>query len=95
MIHKGIERLCGDPIPLRKKDRGLWEYDICLLVFEESGSLCHHPTVVGQQKTACTEEVELAQSYLSMVRTKLDALHKRHRSVIQRIADLEETLCGA
>jgi len=56
---------------------------------------CHHPTVVRQQKTACAEEVELAQSHLATVCTELDALQERHSSIIQRISDLEETLRGA
>ena len=50
--------------------------------------------VVGQQKTACAEEVELAQSHLATVRTELNALQERHRSIIQRISDLEEALHG-
>ena len=56
---------------------------------------CHHPTVVQQQKTACAEEVELAQSHLATVRTELDALQERHKSVVQMIPNLEETLRGA
>jgi len=35
MIYKGIKRPCGDST-LAKKDRGLRECGICLLVFEEN-----------------------------------------------------------
>jgi len=65
------------------------------LSLKKATSLYRHPTIVGQQKTICTEEVELAQSHLDMVRTNLDAIQERHRSVVPRIFDLKETLHGA
>jgi len=65
------------------------------LSLKKTASLFHHPTVVGQEKTTCAEEIELAQSHLAMDRTDLDALQERHKSVVQRISDLEETLRGA
>jgi len=52
------------------------------LSLKKFASLCRHPIVVGQQRTVYAEEVELAQSYLATVRTKLDALQERHRSVV-------------
>jgi len=80
MMYKGIERLYGDPTPRGKR----WRH-----------SLCCHTKVVGQQKTAWAEEVELVQSHLAMVHTKVDALQERHRSIVLRSSDLEETLRGA
>jgi len=65
------------------------------LSLKKAASLCRHPTVVVQQKIACTEEVELAQSHLAMVRIKLNALQERHRRIVKRIFDLEETIRGA
>jgi len=62
------------------------------LSLKKATSLCRHPIVVGQQKAACTEQIKLSLSCLAMVYTNLDALHERHRSIIQRITDLEETL---
>jgi len=52
------------------------------LSLKKFASLCRHPTDVGQEKVACIEQVELAQSYLDMVFTNLDALQERHGSVI-------------
>jgi len=65
------------------------------LSLKKAASQCRHPIVVGQEKTACAEEIELAQSHLAMVHTNLDALQERHRGIVQRISDLEETLHGA
>ena len=58
---------------------------------KKAASLCRHPTVVGQENATCTEQAEHTQSYLTMVRTNLDALEEIHVSVIHRIADLEKT----
>jgi len=65
------------------------------LSLKKDAFLCCHPTVIGQQKTACVEEVEHAQSHLAMVCTELDALQERHRRIVRRISNLEETLGGA
>jgi len=65
------------------------------LSLKKTTSLCFHPTVVGLQKSACAEEVDLAQTHIAMVHTNLDALQERHGSVVQKISDLEVTLCGA
>ena len=65
------------------------------LSLKKTTSLFRRSIVVGQQKTACIEEVELAKSHLAMVCTELDALHERNRSIIQRISNLEEALHGA
>ena len=81
-----------------EKGGGLQACGICLLVFKESNFLMPASDscrTSGQQKAACTEEVELAQSHLGMFCTDLDELQERHRSVIQRITNLEETLRGA
>ena len=78
-----------------KKCGGLREYNFCLLVFKESCFPMPPSDSCRQQKIACVEEVELPQSYLATVRTEIDALQERHRSIIQRISDLEETLRGA
>jgi len=43
----------------------------------------------------CIEKVDLAPSHPVMLHTDLDALQKRHESVIQRIVGLEETLLHA
>jgi len=78
--------------PLRKKVEDYGSAVSTYLSLKKATSLCHHPIIIRQQKTTCAEEVELAQSHLSTVHTELDALQERHRSVIQRISNLEETL---
>ena len=65
------------------------------LSLKKYASLCHHSTVVGQQKTACTEEVKLGQSHLAMVHTELDASQERHTTIVRRMSDLEEILHDA
>ena len=81
--------------PLAKKGGGLWECGNCLLVFEESYFLMLPFDSCTATKDRMYREVELAQSHLVMVRTELDALQERHRSVVQRMSDLEKTLRGA
>ena len=44
------------------------------LYLKKVASSCHHPIVIGQEKAACTEQVELVQSHLTMVHIGLDAL---------------------
>jgi len=60
MIYKGIERLSRDLTPLRKKVEDYGSAVSSYLCLKKAASLCCHLTVVGQQKTACIEEVELA-----------------------------------
>ena len=91
MIYKGINLLCSDPTPLRKRVDDYKTVVSAYLSLKKIAPLCHHPTC-GEQKTACTEQVELAQSQLTMAGIDLNVLHERHRSIIQRIADLEEIL---
>jgi len=74
MIYKGIERLCGDPTPLRKKVEDYGSVLYAYLSLKKATSLCCHLIVAGQQKASYTEQVKLAQSYLAMVRTDLGAL---------------------
>jgi len=82
MIYKGIKRLCGDPTPLRKKVEDYGSAVSTYLSLKKVASSCPHPIVVRQQKATYVEQVELTQSYLTMVHTNLDTLHERHRSVI-------------
>jgi len=82
MIYKGIERLCGDPTPLWEKVEDYGSAVSVYLSLKKAASLCRHSTVVGQQKTACAKEAELAQSHLPTVSTELDALRERHWSVV-------------
>jgi len=76
MIYKGIEQVYGDPNPLQKKVEDYRSVVSAYLSLKKAASLCCHSIVVGKQKTACTQEVELAQLYLVMVHTKLDALQE-------------------
>jgi len=93
MTYKSIELLCSDSTPLRKRWEDYRSVISAYLALKKAASLCRHPTNVGPEKAMCTEQVELAQSHLAMVRIDLNALQERHGSVIQRITDLEETLC--
>jgi len=74
MIYKGIEPICGDLTPLRKKVEDYRSAISTYLSLKKDASLCRHPIVIRQQKVACIEEVELAQSHLPMVCIDLEAL---------------------
>jgi len=54
MIYQGIERLCGDLNPLRKKVEDYGSAVSASLSLKKVAFLCHPLTVVGQQKAACT-----------------------------------------
>ena len=56
MIYKGIQRLCGDPTPLGKKVEDYKSTVSAYLSLKKAASLCHHPTIVRQQKAACAEK---------------------------------------
>jgi len=92
MIYKGTERLCGDPNPLQKKVKDYRSAASAYLSLNKAVSLCCHSIIVGQQKAAYIEEVELAQSHLVMVHTDLDALQERYRNIIQRTSIIPPTL---
>jgi len=74
MIYKGIERLCGDPNPLWRKEEDYGSVVSTYLSLKKATSLFCHPIVTGQQKAQCTEQVELAKSRLTMVHEDLDPL---------------------
>ena len=92
MIYKGIERLCSDLSLLRNRVEDYGSVVSAYLSLKKPASLCRHLTHVGQEQDASTEQVELTQSHHAMVPIDLDALQERHESVIQRIANLGETL---
>ena len=54
MIYKGIKQLCGDSTPLLKKMEDYGTVVSSYLTLKKCASLCRYPTVVRQQKTACT-----------------------------------------
>jgi len=94
MIYKGIVRICGDPTPRGKKLEDYTSAVAAYMSLKKAASICRHPTAIGQQKTVCAKEVKLSQSHLAMARIELDALQKRHRSIVQRISYLKGTLHG-
>jgi len=55
LIYKGIERLCDDPTPLRKKVEDCARAVSAYLSLKKVASLCRHPIVIGKKKVACTE----------------------------------------
>ena len=93
-LEKGRSWCCGGQDPGGTHDiQGDYENAIsAYLSFKKVVSLCRNPKVLAQQKATCIEQIELAQSHLTMVHTDLDALHETHRNVVQRITNLEETL---
>jgi len=95
MIYKGIERLYADSTPLRKKVEDYGSVVSAYLSLKKATSLYCHLIDVGKERATCTKQVELKESHLAMVRADLDALQQRYGSIIQRIADLKETLCLA
>lgn len=93
MIYKGIERLCGDPTPLKKKVEDYGSAMSAYLSLKKAASSCCHldDVVKVKEKAMCTEQVDLARSRLATVRADLGAVTEKIKGVAQRIVDLEDT----
>ena len=89
MIYKGIERLCGDPTPLRKKVKDYGRAVSAFLSLKKAISSCRHPDDMAREKAMCIEQVDLMRSRLATARVDLDALTEK---LEQKIIDLEDAL---
>ena len=92
MIYKGIERLCGDPTPLKKRVEDYGSAVSAFLSLKKAASSCRHPNDVAKEKALCTEQVDLARSRLATARADLSAVTGKLKGVVQRITDLEDAL---
>jgi len=92
MIYKGIERLCGDLTPLRKKVEDYRSVVSAFLSLKKAASSCHHPDNAAKEKALCTEQVNLACSHLVTTHVDLDVSTEKLKGVEQKITDLEDTL---
>ena len=92
MIYKGIERLCGDPTPLKKRVEDYGSAVSAFLSLKKATSSCRHPDDVAKEKALCTEQVDLARARLATARANLSAVTGKLKGVAQRIIDLEDAL---
>jgi len=74
MIYKGIKVLCGDPTPLWKTVENYGIVASAYLFLKKASSLCCHAIDLRQEKAMCIEQVEVAQSNLTMVHADADVL---------------------
>ena len=92
MIYKGIERLHGDPTPLKKKVEDYGSAVSAFLSLKKAASSCRHPDDVAKEKAFCTEQVDLARSSLATSRADLSVVTEKLKGLAQRIVDLEDAL---
>lgn len=59
MIYKGIERLYGDPTPLRKRVEDYRSAVLTFLCLKKAASLYRHPDDVAKERVSCIERVDL------------------------------------
>ena len=59
-IYKGIERLRGDPTPLKKKMEDYGSAVSAFLSLKKAASSCRHLDDVAKEKAFCTKQVDLA-----------------------------------
>jgi len=81
MIYKGIERLCEDPTPLKKKVEDYGSFVLAFLSLEKAASSCHHPDDVAKEKALCTEQINLACSRLATACTDLGVVIEKLKGV--------------
>ena len=81
MIYKGIERLCEDPNPLRKKLEDYGRVVSTFLSSKKAASMCRHPDDVAKEKALCARQVNLMRSHLAMVRADLDVPTEKLKEV--------------
>jgi len=81
MIYKGIEWLCGDPNPLRKKVEGYKSAISTFLSLEKAASTYRSIDDVVKEKALCVKQVNFARSHLPTVRADLDASTEKLKGV--------------
>ena len=57
-IYKGIERLCGDSNPWRKKVKDYGSVVFTFFSLKKATSTCRHPDDVAKDKALCAEQVD-------------------------------------
>jgi len=92
MMYKGIERLCEDPTPLRKKVEDYRSVVSAFLSLKKVTSSCRHLDDAAKEKALCTKQVDLMPSLLATVRAILGASMEKVKGVEQKIVDLENAL---
>ena len=81
MIYKGIERLCGDPTPLKKRVEDYGSAVSAFLSLKKATSSCCHTDDVAKEKALCTEQVDLARTRLATARANLSAVTGKLKGV--------------
>ena len=92
MMYKIIERLNGDPNPLKKLvDDYLSSVSAYLALKQEALILCH-PDDLSKEKSVCIEQLNQVQPYLVPTQGELNVIKEKHKNVTQKVAELEEAL---
>ena len=92
MMYKSIERLNGDPNPLKKLVDDYVGGVSAYLALRQAALMLHHPDDLSEEKSACTNQLNEAKSHLVVAQGELDVIQEKHKSVTQKVAELEKAL---
>ena len=92
MIYEGIERLCRNPTPLRKRVEDYGSAVSAFLSLNKVAFSCRQPDDVAKEKALCTEQVDLVRSRLATALADLGASTEKPKGVEQKIVTLEDAL---
>jgi len=92
MMYKSIERINGDPNPLRKLVDDYVSSISAYLALKQAALTLLHLDDLGKEKAACVKEVNQVQPHLITMHEELDPIKGKHKSVTQKVVQLEEVL---
>jgi len=91
-MYKSIERLNGDPNPLKKLVDDHVNSVSAYLAIRQAALILHHPDDLSKEKSACINQLNQAKSHLVTAKGELDVIQENHKSVTQKVAELQKAL---
>ena len=92
MMYKSIERLNGDPTPLKKLVDDYVSGVSAYLALRQAALMLRHPDDLSKEKSACTDQLNQIKSHLVAVQGELDVIQEKHKGVTQKVDELEKAL---
>jgi len=91
-MYKSIERLNGDPNPLKNLVDDYVSSVSAYLALRQVALILHHPNHLSKEKSSCIDQLNQAKSHLVAAQGELDVIREKHKSVTQRVTKLEKAL---
>jgi len=92
MMYKSIEHLNGDPNPLKKLVDDYVSGISAYLALRQAAPKLRHPDDLSKEKSTCIDQLNQPKSHLVAAQGELDVVYEKHKSVTQKMAELEKAL---